>query len=862
MKKNQIKELPKELFSQLVNLKTLNLSQNQFSSLPPEIIKLTNLSTIWISNNKVAILPDEITNLTNLMRLYTSNNMLSYLPASIVKLTKLVILNASSNRLVSIPKEICQLTSLAKLILARNQLSSIPREISELSGLIELNLSDNRLTNVPSQLFDLGNLTTLDLSDNKLSFVPTDICNLTKLSYLNLSSNMIADLPNEICNLTKLENLYLGNNYSWRGNRITGLPEEIYKLKSLRNISLRNLQLAIPPEIANSNNPQSILNYYWNLASKGRSSLNELKLIFVGEGSVGKTSLIQRLLTGNYNPQVTKSTKGISINQWTIPVPSKDENEAETSDQQSEIQLNIWDFGGQDIMHNTHQFFLTERTLYILVLDTCRNQEENRVEYWLKIIQSLGGDSPIIIVGNKKDQHDLDIDGRGLQNKYPSIVGIIPTSAASGEGIKELKEIIVEKANIVPHVHDPIPPQWNEIKLYLKNLDRDYITYEEYAELCNNYSVNDELNKHDLIDFLHKLGTVLYYQDDPHLRSLGILNPKWVTEGVYSVLTSSSLVQNRGILTNSMVDECLNSSQYPQEKHQFIIDMMKKFELCYSIDEKSYLVTDLLPVGEPDTGEWSESLGFEYHYDVLPSSIITRFIVRMNKFVHRPTTWRSGTLVKKGQNKALVKADYEEKTISIRVLGTENTRRDLLSAIRNEFETIHQTLAKIEIQERVPIPGHPKITTSYKHLLTLEQKGIENFIPEGMNEAISVRELLNGVTPEYDRENRPRADSTEEPYTVFYSTKAESQNDVINPWKSGSFYLVSLGLAITAYFIARSINISNYDILFGFAIGIASMFIVGIMQLRADNQLSDASFVRLATEFFKRFPFFRKSHNK
>ncbi len=35
-------------------------------------------------------------------------------------------------------------------------------------------------------------------------------------------------------------------------------------------------------------------------------------------------------------------------------------------------------------MHATHQFFLTKRSLYLLVLDARLGQDENRVEYWLE----------------------------------------------------------------------------------------------------------------------------------------------------------------------------------------------------------------------------------------------------------------------------------------------------------------------------------------------------------------------------------------------------------------------------------------------------------------------------------------------
>ena len=66
---------------------------------------------------------------------------------------------------------------------------------------------------------------------------------------------------------------------------------------------------------------------------------------------------------------------------------------------------------------------------------------------WLKIIQSFGGDSSVLVVGNKIDQHPLDIDRTGLQKKYPNIVGIFETSAATGAGIEALKEAITEQIN-------------------------------------------------------------------------------------------------------------------------------------------------------------------------------------------------------------------------------------------------------------------------------------------------------------------------------------------------------------------------------------------------------------------------------
>ena len=64
--------------------------------------------------------------------------------------------------------------------------------------------------------------------------------------------------------------------------------------------------------------------------------------------------------------------------------------------------LNIWDFGGQEIMHGTHRFFLTERSLYLLVLED-RREDDRSIYDWLKVIRNRGGNSPVMVVINKCD---------------------------------------------------------------------------------------------------------------------------------------------------------------------------------------------------------------------------------------------------------------------------------------------------------------------------------------------------------------------------------------------------------------------------------------------------------------------------
>ena len=408
-------------------------------------------------------------------------------------------------------------------------------------------------------------------------------------------------------------------------------------------------------------------------------------------------------------------------------------------------------------MHATHQFFLTKRSLYLLVLDSRLTQEENRVEYWLKIIQSFSSESPVLIVGNKIDQHPLDIDRTGLQKKYPNIVGIIETSAVTGAGIEKLKAAIAKQVNSLPHVRDLLPETWFTIKTKLEKLGREsnFITHDKYLEMCAENEVSDETSQRTLIDFLHDLGVVLHFQDDPRLEALGILNPQWVTNGVYKILNSHTLFQNKGVLTTSMLDEILNLPEYPRGKRLFIVDMMKKFELCYDIQaDKTFLVPDLLPKDEPAELKFNGVPAFDYAYPVLPSSVITRFVVRTNQKIDDGFVWRTGVVLKIGENKALVKADIEDRRITIAIDGLEHTRRDALSAIRYQLDEIHNSIKGLNPQQRVPVPNAPFAEPlKYEYLLKLERAGQETVLVENGNDLVTVniRQMLSGIEPEYAR---------------------------------------------------------------------------------------------------------------
>src|SRR5262249_1018370 len=152
----------------------------------------------------------------------------------------------------------------------------------------------------------------------------------------------------------------------------------------------------------------------------------------------------RRLAENDFRADESK-TQGIKITNWSLQCES------------DLLRLNVWDFGGQEIMHATHQFFLTERSLYLLVLNGREGGEDVDAEYWLKHIESFGGDSPVIVVQNKISQHPFDLNYRRLQARYPQISGFVKTDCKEEIGLDQLGDLIRSTIVQMPEVRMSFP---------------------------------------------------------------------------------------------------------------------------------------------------------------------------------------------------------------------------------------------------------------------------------------------------------------------------------------------------------------------------------------------------------------------
>ncbi len=243
---------------------------------------------------------------------------------------------------------------------------------------------------------------------------------------------------------------------------------------------------------------------------------------------------------------------------------------------------------------------------------------------------------------------------------------------------------------------------------------------------------------------------VLTFRDDRRLRDTNILNPVWVTDGIYRILNSPLVFQSKGVLRREVLGQILDPVEYPPDRHEFLIGMMRKFELCFAFEgrEGEYLIPDLLSKEAPFLN-WQdeEALNWEFHYDVLPSSVISRFMVRTSRYLPREgiATWRTGVVIEVEGCRARARADNEAGVVTVSILGRQSARHQALAVIRNEFQHIHDTISGIKVAEKVPVPGHDAKPVSYQYLLELRKKGVREFLPEGGEELVGVAWLLEGI---------------------------------------------------------------------------------------------------------------------
>ncbi|MEH2404990.1 COR domain-containing protein [Nostoc sp.] len=627
---------------------------------------------------------------------------LTQIPAEVFELEWLEVLNLSFNQLTTLPKAIARLQQLTSLDLSFNQLTTLPEAITRLQQLTSLDLSFNQLTTLPEAITRLQQLTFLYLSHNRLTTLPEAIARLQQLTFLDLSFNKLTILPEVIACLQQLTTLYLSF------NRLTTLPEAIVHLQKLTYLVFSDNPIEKPPPEIVAKDIDAIKDYFRQLQAEGTDYLYEAKLLIVGEGGVGKTTLAKKIEYQNYQLREEDTTKGIEVIKWRFPMENR-----------REFRVNIWDFGGQEIYHATHQFFLTKRSLYVLVADT--RKEDTDFYYWLNIVELLSDNSPLLIIKNEKQDRHREINELQLRGQFTNLKETLSTNLATNRGLEQVLEQIKHYVKNLPHIGSPLPKTWVRVREALESDTRNYIGLDEYLNICQQNGFTQRNDKLQLSSYLHDLGVCLHFQEDALLNKTVILKPKWGTDAVYKVLDNEKVIRKLGSFTRSDLANIWYEDEYAT-MHDELLRLMINFKLCYEIPRSKgkYIAPQLLSANQPSS-DWNEidNLILRYTYEFMPKGIITQFIVAMHELItEQKCVWKSGVVLSKDQTKAEVIEYYGKREIKIRVSGRH--KRDLMTIVTHELDKIHDSYQRLKYNKLIPCNCETCKNSQEPHFYKLE----------------------------------------------------------------------------------------------------------------------------------------------
>ncbi|TAD78959.1 MAG: GTPase [Oscillatoriales cyanobacterium] len=773
-------ELPAEFFS-LTNLQTLYLDGNQLTSIPESITQLQNLHSLYLNSNQLTSIPESITQLQNLQTLSLGNNQLTSIPKSITQLQNLyslhikknqlknlpelcdglTLLDASNNLFTVFPDSITCLHGLGMLLLHNNSIEAIPASIVHLSKMLFLSVANNKIRKIPDEVSRIKNLRVLVLGGNKLVEIPESFAGLKNLRSLDLIQNQITTIPDWIDQLTKLKE----EPESWdlkcpsldlRGNQIREIPLTLVPfLKDVYNVAIdQNPYSAYPPEIVEQG--QEALFDYLEERIEGYEQKWVSKLLVVGQGGAGKTGLLNALRGQEFVP--TDTTHGMQIAPLELPHPTR----ADVT-----MTLSAWDFGGQEIYHATHQFFMSERSLFIVVWNARAGHEEGKLDYWLNTITTLAPSAPIVLVASHIDQHVAAFPDRAFREKYPQIKAIANVSNRTNEGIAELRTTLAQLAADLPLMGEIWPATWLRAADSLAALPDPYIGPKAFYRHLAAAGVA-EASRPVLARWLHELGQILFFQDRPasaelDLSDLVILQPDWASQTISRVIDDREVEEKRGIFTHC----CMERLWCDLDRHvcDHLLRLMERFDLSYRLtadpNNDLSLVVERVPHNPPPyETEWDAlaqgpQVALRYALNFVPPGIPTWFIARQSRFsIDRH--WRYGALFAYDdggvRHLALLDLPLGERSLRLTVRGPHPQNFCTLL-----HDGITQLLAErfpgLQVTPKVLCPGHNDQPCThefdYQQLQTRKKSLIECPISE---EDLDVNQLLYGI----DRRTEPQ----------------------------------------------------------------------------------------------------------
>ena len=163
------------------------------------------------------------------------------------------------------------------------------------------------------------------------------------------------------------------------------------------------------------------------------------KVTVIGDGEVGKTSLIKKFTQGNFQEEYIQ-TIGAQFSKYLEEINN------------DKCKLFFWDIAGQDTFHFLRPAFYKASVAAIIVYSLEKNdlgkESFKHVINWYNEIRKFCGDIPIVLFGNKVDlvdEKELTDEKISKLIEKKDFLGYYKTSAKTGQRVNEAFQIIIKE---------------------------------------------------------------------------------------------------------------------------------------------------------------------------------------------------------------------------------------------------------------------------------------------------------------------------------------------------------------------------------------------------------------------------------
>lgn len=467
------------------------------------------------------------------------------------------------------------------------------------------------------------------------------------------------------------------------------------------------------------------------LQGKALSENQAVRAMLIGPGGAGKTSL-WHLLTSRDITEKPKVTKGVEYHDHT-PVKLHQHLSALIQVKGWEnLNLYLWDFGGQAIFHSLHSAFMKENCVYIVVVDS---RHEQAPDEWLYQIDDLtDGNAEVLLVTNFFDEVEREQNITSLLRRFDRLLTrecFFNFSCQSADEsfdlfVKKLVETALKsRRKILPCVQQAA-----------KILEGDeFIKIESIPLKKLNMLLAGSIEKEQItlaIDGLKILGRLV-----PLVGKDYCLKPEWIINQAYRLVSSSVVVEHQGIVDDPLVWQVLDNESESMDDNRLseqVIGFLQSLDLCITLNDdedfEQYFIPDAATASEPTEVQvlvnTPEALTFAYELRYLPAKLKAQLIKQLfeNPDIHLDLpagVWRDGVIVysKNSEDLIVVEYQYRRQRIELTLIGApDGDLPKLLGAIDTALEKIsgRQLIGHMRLEDK----GRDMPCSAFNHMQAVQ----------------------------------------------------------------------------------------------------------------------------------------------